>query len=271
MREPSHQSIVHATSAVESDGGSCYVYGALAAHDAARRAASAADGSVPMTARTYEDVGVLACAVDARDRLAIRQLALTHDAVLSDLASHCVILPATPGTIAGAAQLDGWLARSAPLLRELLADVAGRVEVDVTAQWSLHALMRGDERWRMDDGRATPPRYLARRRQRDGERRVAAAVRAEVSRHVLGAIASAGMVVQRAPAATERLDVACCVRRDRLGALDAALEQATLAMAGEVVVKRGAPRPPYAFAALHLAPIGSAERRPDVRRAGRAS
>ncbi|HEU4630674.1 MAG TPA: GvpL/GvpF family gas vesicle protein [Gemmatimonadaceae bacterium] len=264
------------TDAAAARGAAWYVYGALTADDAERHAATRADRR--LTAHCCGDVGVLACAVDADERAAVRALALGHDEVLAELVSRVPVLPALPGTVVAGPVLDEWLVRTAPLTRELLASVAGRVEVDVTARWSLHALARevsgaaggaviavaSDPQAiaaaAVDGPGPTAPRYLARRRKRAAEQHAAATRRAELCRRVVEALEAVAAVMHRSPPAAERLDVACLVREERLGELDAAIVALGDALGG-VSISRGAPRAPYTFAALRLTPTGAARRR----------
>jgi hypothetical protein len=268
MRDPYPEPNVETTAVADGSGVSYYVYGVVGAADASREAAGAADPGAPafgsaaprMIARTSGAIGVLARVVDARDGATVRELSLAHEEVVADLASRVVILPVAPGTTADPERLDDWLARSEELTRELLACVAGRVEVDVSARWSLHALARagGGVADRDGDGGAVVARYLARHRVRDAERRAAVAMGAEVSRRVLAAVEAAAVVVQRAPSTAERLDVVCLVRASRLDVLDASLAAVERETDGLVSVVRGAPRAPYTVVARRLAPIGGA-------------
>jgi Gas vesicle synthesis protein GvpL/GvpF len=243
--------------------GTVYVYGIIAAADAASMAHTGVEGS---PVRTIDEGDLAALVSDvAGGALAAAREVRAHWRVLEAASAQATVLPVRFGTVMedDAAVREQLLTSNAERLQALLQELTGRVQVGVKGTYQQDELLRGVV--------ATSPTVAALRKRIEGlpeeasyyERiRLGELVAAEVERlrDEDGARACARLEPlavatrsERAAAPDAAFNLAFLVERERLDEFTAAVNDVISELGDRVAVRYVGPLAPYSFADAEIA------------------
>jgi Gas vesicle synthesis protein GvpL/GvpF len=245
---------------VSEGGNAVYVYGVVAAAEAAEITATGARGDQGAV-RTVEHEEIAAVVTDVpRGPLVAAKELRSHWRVLEEAASRTTVLPVRFGTVLDSDQAvrDDFLAPQQERLRALLAELAGKVQLTVKGFYEEERLLR-----EVVAGSPEVSRLRARvstlsdaagyyERIRLGE-----LVAAEVERRrerdsalVLERLAPLAVAARREPPATPdaAVNAAFLVKRSKVDEFSRAVAELTAEVEERMRIRYVGPLPPYSFA-----------------------
>jgi hypothetical protein len=237
-----------------------YVYGVVAAADKTEIQAAGVGGEKARVRRVVLD-GVAALVSDVpRGALVAARDVRAHWGVLEEAAARTTVLPVRVGTVmeSDAAVADEFLAPNAERLAALLADLEGKVQLNVKGFYDEELLLR-------EVVQQTP--QVARMRERVqalpeaagyyDRIRLGELVAAEIDRRrardaelVMGWFEPLAEAAKVEPPTTRNgaVNAAFLVRRDRVDDFSAAVERLAAELGDRIKIRYVGPLPPYSFA-----------------------
>lgn len=247
---------------------STYVYGIVREADAPDTSAAEGVGDPPAALRLVTGQGLAAVVSTAPENLRAKHRDLTaHQAVLDELARRGSLLPLRFGSLAHdddavAAELE----RSAHHYKQLLRDLADRVEINVKAAYAEDAALR--TALAQDAGlRAANDALRAKGGGTPAERiefgeRISVALeelRESAADRLAASLAEhAERVTKAAPVGQDFANISLLVHRDRVGGLTRRVDALREEQDGRLDIRVNGPLPPYSFVTGPPVPAASA-------------